>query len=76
MNQEIKNKLKLIPRTVCFKCQRKKSYMNPVERCFECGNKFCYDHLFGLQFKEGMSQNQEPRSICEECKVKHNYQTR
>lgn len=75
MNQETKDKLRLIPKTSCFKCHSKRSYKNPMGRCCECGNKFCYDHLHSLQFKEGMSQSEEFRSPCEECKIKHNYQT-
>ena len=75
MNQETKDKLRLIPKTVCFKCRSIRSYKNPMGRCYECKNKFCYDHLHSLQFKEGMSQSEELRSLCEKCKITHNYQT-
>ena len=75
MNQETKDKLKLIPRVKCFKCLRNKSYINPIDRCYECGNKFCFDHLYGGQVNEKMSKNEPARSICEDCKIKHNYQS-
>jgi len=75
MIQSIKDKLRLIPRTVCFKCQSKRSYTNPMERCFECREKFCYDHIHCSQFKDEMSSSDEFRSICEECKIKHKYLT-
>ena len=75
MDQKTKDRLKLIPRAVCFKCKSKISYGNPMGKCFECGEKFCFDHLHCLQFKKGMSPYEDLKSVCEKCKIKHNYQT-
>jgi hypothetical protein len=73
MNQEIKNKLRLRPKTVCTKCGRMRSYTNPHAKCFECKRKFCYDHISCLQIKEGMRKNEATRSVCEECIEIHKY---
>ena len=73
MKKEVIERLKLIPITHCGKCNSIRSYMNPMARCFECKKKFCFDHIYGGQFKKGMKQNEEGRSICEECKKNKGY---
>ncbi len=73
MNQETKDKLKLIPKVSCFKCKSTISYLNPMDKCFECGNKFCFVHIYGSQINEKMSENEPARSVCESCRTKHGY---
>lgn len=74
MDQESKDKLKLLPKVVCHKCQSKKSYRNPMAKCYECQNKFCFDHIDGAQHKDGMSKNEEYRSVCDDCRKIHGYE--
>ncbi len=73
LSTETKNMLKNRKKAACFKCNSKKSYTNPMEKCFECKEKFCFDHIIGGLSKEGMSQNEEFRSTCERCKKDHDY---
>ena len=70
MTEEAKGKLKALSkvRVVCAKCGSLKSYRNPMAKCFECGKKFCYDHIYGCQFKTGMGINEKTRDICQECR--------
>jgi len=75
LSTEAKERLRKIPKTKCDLCNSKISYLNPMGRCFECKNRFCFDHLNCLQFKEGMSQNESLRDICDECKAKHGYRS-
>ena len=38
-------RLRSVPRSVCSKCGSKRSYMNPMAKCWTCGKKFCFDHI-------------------------------
>lgn len=73
MTQEQKDKLKNIPKTRCSKCGSPKHYRNPMARCYECGKKFCFDHIFGGMVNSKMKYNEEVRDVCAECKEKHSY---
>jgi hypothetical protein len=68
-----KLKLASIPRTRCAKCNKVKTYLNPLTKCDECGQKLCYDHINCLQFKEGMKKTDELRDVCDKCKQEHGY---
>ncbi len=73
LSKEAKERLRKIPKTKCSVCDSKISYLNPVGRCFECGLRFCFDHLLAGLFKDGMSQNESLRDVCGECKLKYGY---
>jgi len=75
MDQETKNKLKSMPRSTCSECRSKRSYRNPIAKCFECLQKFCYDHIWCMQVKQGMANSDELRSVCEKCQNQHGYHT-
>lgn len=75
MDQRKKDELRRKPKTTCFQCHSIKSYTNPMERCWECKNKFCYDHIACLQHKEGMSECTPLRSVCAECRKSQGYIT-
>ena len=75
MDEKTIQKLQNLPWTVCFKCKSKQSYGNPMARCGECREKFCFDHISALQFKKGMKQNEELRKICDVDIKKHGYIT-
>jgi hypothetical protein len=62
-------------RTRCFKCHSYKRYENPMAMCWECRNKFCYNHIWGGLVKEGMKDTEEVRHICDPCKDEHGYKT-
>ena len=66
--------LKKQPPTKCTACGTRKSYTNPVEKCVECGKRFCFDHI-----KRGhnntMSKNDEIVYVCLECFDSKNYKT-
>ncbi len=66
--------LKQLPRPKCAKCNKQKSTINPLERCFECHQRFCFDHLWGGQFKPGMDENEALKAVCDQCRQKLNYQ--
>jgi hypothetical protein len=74
MDIATKEKLKNIPRSKCSKCKEKRTYHNPLAKCYECGKKFCFDHIWALQYKKGQ-ENQEVKDICEACKIKGGYIT-
>gem|GEM_PF-1614196 len=57
----------------CATCDSRRSYTNPLARCWECKRKFCYDHIWGLQVNGTMSQNEEVRNICDDCKKLKGY---
>lgn len=67
MTQSKKNDLSKIPRTRCFKCRSYKTYINPVAKCFNCKNKFCFDHIeaghkfLGIRFEDALVD------LCLEC---------
>ena len=75
MDQKTKDRLKARPRTICAKCQSRRNSCNPMDKCFECKQSFCYDHIECLQFKNGMSESDELRSICGDCKKSFGYRT-
>lgn len=75
MTKETKNKLSKIPRRECSVCHTKKSYTNPMAKCFECQQWFCYDHINGLQYNNKMKKNEPIRDVCFECTKKFNYKT-
>lgn len=75
MTEEIKKRLKELPRAKCSVCGKSRTYLNPMEVCFECKKKFCYDHIFGAQINLKMGKNEKGRNICEECQIKFDYQS-
>lgn len=75
MTQLAKDKLKTLSVTHCAKCDSRRSYTNPMARCYECKKKFCYDHILGAQHRKGMDENEQSRDICENCQKVHKYQS-
>ena len=75
MDEATKKRLQSIPPTICAKCGSKRSYTNPVAKCFECKKKFCFDDISANQYNPKMKQNDELRDICDECKDKFDYST-
>ena len=71
----IKLRMATKTRARCVVCKKFKSYSNPVEKCYECGNKFCLDHLWVGQMKGGMDENEAGRKVCDGCKESYGYQT-
>ena len=71
----VMEKLHARPRTTCAKCGSKRSYTNPMAKCFECGKKFCFDDIWGgLYCKERMKLTDTLRDVCvDKCKDKFNY---
>lgn len=61
MNQETKDKLKLIPKSKCTICGTSKSYTNPMAKCKRCGKKFCFDHINSKIEKDGVND------YCDNC---------
>ena len=61
MNQETKDKLKAIPNVKCAICNRPRSYMQPMAKCFKCGKKCCYDHITAKLGKNGVED------YCDDC---------
>ncbi len=59
----------------CFKCNKARRYENPLAKCWECKNKFCYNHINCLQVNDTMKQTEEVRHICDKCKEEHRYRT-
>lgn len=75
MDDKTKERLKAIPRAKCFKCNSMRAYTNPIEKCFECKQKFCFQHLFGGQVNSSMGKNDEIRNVCGGCRKKFKYRT-
>lgn len=75
MTSEAKTKLKNLPRARCAVCGSFRTYHNPMAVCFECGKKFCYDHIFGGQINPKMKENEGIRDVCDECRKKFDYQS-
>lgn len=73
LSKEVIEKLKSLPRPRCFRCRSVRSYTNPLAICFECKQKFCFDHIFGGQVNAIMERNEEVRDICDNCKEKFGY---
>ena len=63
------------PRTVCFKCNSKQRYTNPMAQCWECRQKFCFDHIWSGQINDAMTENETVRDICDNCKKSKKYIT-
>lgn len=59
----------------CKKCNKAKYYLNPLARCYECKQKYCYDHIFSGQINNLMKDTDEIRNICDQCREVNNYQT-
>ena len=74
MAYSTKQKLASLPRAVCSVCHSKRSYGNPMAKCWECGKKFCFDHLWGGLFKKGMKLTETLRDVCDKCKEKYHYE--
>jgi len=49
------------------------SYFNPIVKCFECGEKFCFDHINGGMYEKSMKKNEDLRDVCEKCTDEHGY---
>lgn len=75
MNEAALTRLKKIPPTRCTKCKSVRSYTNPMEKCYECKRKFCFDHIQSLQINDKMNENTPVRCVCPECIPKHGYRT-
>ena len=69
----VRQRMANIPRTRCAKCKKFKSYENPTQKCWECKQNFCYEHIWGGLTKEGMEETEELRSICDKCKDSFDY---
>ena len=59
----------------CNICNTPRSYTNPMARCFECKNKFCFDHIYGGQLNDTMTKSTTVRDICDSCKKKFKYES-
>jgi hypothetical protein len=73
MSVSVKQRLASKRRARCTKCNKVKTYLQPMAKCWECGGKFCFDDINCLQFKKGMKQTDSLRDICDVCKEKHGY---
>lgn len=66
--------LAFIPTSKCAKCHKVRRYQNPLARCWECKQKFCYNDINCLQVNSTMKETDEVRNICDECKKNYRYQ--
>lgn len=73
MTNTDKQRLASIPVTRCAKCRSKRSYGNPMAKCYQCGKKFCFDDIWGGLYRKGMGLNESLRDVCDKCKEKFNY---
>jgi len=73
LTEEDKQRLKQYKRSRCNICNSPQGPTNPIAKCFECGKKFCFSHIFGGQINDQMAENEEIRDICEKCKERFNY---
>ena len=73
MEEAIKKKLRKIPKRRCAECNKVKSYVNPIAKCFECKKYFCYDHIFQEQVKDDMRPSDQLRGVCKRCQKKFGY---
>ena len=71
--QEVIEKMREKGRTKCFSCKSTQRYTNPMARCFECKNKFCFKDILGGQINNKMKINDEIRNICKKDKVNFIY---
>jgi len=67
------SRLKKYPIKKCSVCNRKRAYTNPIAKCYECQQTFCYDHIYGGQVNKSMKDNEAIRDICSSCKQKYGY---
>lgn len=75
MSEDNKKRLRQYTKVRCAKCNSLKSYMNPIARCYECGQKFCFEHIWGGQVNKKMKKDEEVRNICDDCHLSLNYQS-
>ena len=73
MDEITKQRLKNIKRSECGVCGHKSTYTSPLAKCHECKKKFCYDHIYANQVKQGMKPNDPLRDVCDECKDSKGY---
>jgi hypothetical protein len=65
---------KNIKRVVCEKCKKRALPGVPLEKCRECGNKFCPDHFWRGQYcKDKKEQLNEQKVVCDICKETFKY---
>lgn len=57
----------------CHKCKSPRNYQNPMDICFECSNRFCFDCLNALQVNSQMKADEPVRSVCDNCVKIHKY---
>ena len=67
MSQTAKETLKNAPRSVCGICHSKRTYTNPMAKCWKCKQKCCFDHITAGMFTEDMNDNDEQRDYCDSC---------
>ena len=51
----------------CKICGHKANYSNPLTTCFECKNRFCYQHITSMQVTKKMKEGDSVRDICDSC---------
>lgn len=73
MTSQDKERLSKMPRSKCYKCSSRRAYSNPLGKCWECEQKFCFDHIWSGQVNDSMKLTEEIRNICEQCKKINNY---
>lgn len=66
---------KNIKKSRCHICDKPQSSTNPIATCYECKEKFCYDHIYGGQINDKMKNTDAIRDICSKCRQKHSYFT-
>ncbi len=67
MDNQAKERLKGLKRTVCPVCHRKQNYYNPVALCFGCKKKYCFDHISCGYTRENQPEGEELHDICDNC---------
>ena len=74
MPQVLRSKLKkLRRRRTCPIDGQQQGGTNPLARCHECHQRFCFDHIQSGQIKNGMQFSEVVRDICEVCADLHGY---
>jgi len=58
---------KNIEKRPCKICGQKRSYTIPLDTCYECKGRFCYQHISGGQVTDKMGQGEPIRDICDLC---------
>lgn len=66
-NQATIKRLNGLPRAQCHKCKRFRHEQNPLAKCFNCGKKFCFDHIHGGHYSKGIKPNEELKDVCDKC---------